>query len=558
VQGCNSSALPNAGPSGTARASDRFAHALTALFAIAILGLLTGLVLSRRGNLAWDDADYLRRGLSNARFAEAAGPLLAFPRAVDRLLMEQPKPPWYVAWIELGVHSLGRRNVDLLILFSTVVPYALLMTAVALIGRRLRGPWGGFLSLVCLVASPLSLAFGGKVMVETFLALWILLVYSLTAIYLTDPSRKTAVALGAAVALALLTKLTTVLFLPGPLIYAIVRMTRSRVSRPIVFKPLALCIVACLAVAGPWYFKNAGPAVKFAFFSSKYNELATGRDRVPTARRAAEMARDLAGWPLTVIIIVSGLSAAVSGRRNQPPIEDGSDRQALLRNCFTRMAWPGAGIAAAALLYPAYFDTRFLLPIWPVLAVAIGSSVSLLASRLPAIPKMALGLGFAGSLLIACSAVAREPLFATYWETTGLIDDLVERYGVSNLVNVGNCAAWNVCKTGLMNELRESPGNCFVLHDLTRAAEARAQNLLKQADAVVVLGRSDLSETMMQVAPGLNRGYGPIVENLEKNPAFRRVPLPATSGLPELLVFVRQAQIEQAREMSKSERRRRR
>jgi Dolichyl-phosphate-mannose-protein mannosyltransferase len=528
------------------------------LLAIAVLGLLAGLVLSRKGNLAWDDADYLRRGLSNARFAESAGPLLALHRAIDRLLMEQPKPPWFVAWIELGVHAIGRRNIDLLILFATVVPYALLMTAVTAFGRWLRGPWGGFLSLLCLAASPLSLAFGGKVMVETFLALWVLLVYGLAALYLTAPSRKIAAALGFAVALALLTKLTTVLFLPGPLIYGFAHITRSGVSRAIVFKRLTLCALVCLAVAGPWYWKNVRPAVKFAFFSSKYNEVATGRERISTVRRAAEIARDLAGWPLIGTIATGTLAVALLRRKHQPEITEASDRQTLAQSCFARMAWLGAGIAAAVLLYPAYFDTRFLLPIWPVLAVAIGSSVHLFAFRLPAIPKSVLALGFAGSLVVACLAVAREPLFTTYWETTGFIDDLVKRYGVSNLMNLGNCAAWNVCKTGLMNELRQEPGSCFVLHDLTRAPEERATHLLKQADAVVVLGRSDLSDAVMHVAPGLNRGYGGVLETLERDPDFRHVPLSASDGLPELLVFVRQARIEQSREMSKSETRRRR
>ena len=65
VQGCKSPALPSASSPAAGRASDRFANALTGLLGIAILGLLTGLVLDRKGNLAWDDADYLRRGLSN-------------------------------------------------------------------------------------------------------------------------------------------------------------------------------------------------------------------------------------------------------------------------------------------------------------------------------------------------------------------------------------------------------------------------------------------------------------------------------------------------------------
>ena len=51
-------------------------------------------------------------------------------------------------------------------------------------------------------------------MVETSLALWVLFIYGLTALYLLLRSRKSAAALGLAVGLALLTKLTIVLFFP--------------------------------------------------------------------------------------------------------------------------------------------------------------------------------------------------------------------------------------------------------------------------------------------------------------------------------------------------------
>ena len=38
---------------------------------------------------------------------------------------------------------------------------------------------------------------------------------------------------------------------------------------------------------------------------------------------------------------------------------------------------------------------------------------------------------------------------------------------MASLANVGNIADWNVCKTGLINELRDNPNDCFVLHDLS-------------------------------------------------------------------------------------------
>jgi hypothetical protein len=190
--------------------------------------------------------------------------------------------------------------------------------------------------------------------------------------------------------------------------------------------------------------------------------------------------------------------------------------------------------------------------------VAIGTAVSLQFATLRAIPRLLIGVGFLASLAFAAAAVAREPLFPTYWKTTGLIDDLVKRFGVSNVLNVGNCAGWNVCKTGLMNELRDEPGNCFVLHDLTKVEGARAQYLLNHADAVMVLGRSGLSDAVMEVAPGLNRGYHGLVKILKSDPNYSAVAMPATDGLPELSVYVRRARLEQAREMSKFETERRR
>ncbi len=522
-----------------------------------MLGLLVGLVLLRRGNLAWDDADYLRRGLANARLALEAGPLGALPQTIRGLLLEQPKPPWLVAWIEFSAHLTGRKNIDLLILFSSVVPYAFLMTAVIYFGRRLHGPWGGLVALFCLAASPLSLAFGGKVMVETSLALWVLCIYGLTAFYLAIPNRAKAVALGLAVGLALLSKLTIVLFLPGPMLYAGAAVVRSGGDRVLFLKRLMLSVAVCMAVAGPWYLKNASSAVNFAIFSAKYNELATGVLRTPLSQRAAEMANNLAGWPLIVTLAACAVATVLfraAGSRH----DDAGGDQATAAVAFRRMAALGAGIAAAILLYPTYFDTRFLLPIWPVVAVAISSWLCVQVTRIPFVSRSILGLGLAVSVACAGATAAGGSAFPTYWKTTALIDDLVIRYGVRTLVNVGNCPGWNVCKTGLMNELREDPESCFVLHDLTRASGPRADRLLNRADAVVVLGRSDLSDAALQISPGLNRGYLALLERLNDDSSFSRVTMPATDGLPELLVYLRPSRIAQNREKLKSDTRRRR
>ncbi len=73
---------------GALQANTRsFATILTwALLALS-LAFLTSLVLLRHGNLAWDDADYLRRGLADARQATAG------TRLSDRTAVARPIDP---------------------------------------------------------------------------------------------------------------------------------------------------------------------------------------------------------------------------------------------------------------------------------------------------------------------------------------------------------------------------------------------------------------------------------------------------------------------------------
>jgi 4-amino-4-deoxy-L-arabinose transferase-like glycosyltransferase len=523
------------------------------LIALLVLGFLAGLVLIRRANIAWDDADYLRRGLANARQAGLSGSLWVLPRAVGLLHLEQPKPPWLVGWIELGALVLGSRHLDLLILHSTIVPYGILLFAVITIGRSLGGLAAGLLALVCLVSSPSSLTFGGKVMVETYLSLWLLCTFALASLLIVRPSRTCGIALGLVIGLALLTKLTVALFLPIPMLYWLASALRRRSERRALLRPLLWCGLICIAVAGPWYARNAVSAVKFAIFSSRYNELAEGRsDRVPAARRMAMMAGDLPGWPMTVTVTAAALAGLLAGSKGSGSYSGADSLRAAARLHFTRMAWLGAGTGAVVLLGPSYFDSRFLLPIWPALAVDLGTRLTSTLTRLDCAPRFLVGFGLAASVLAAPVVVAREPFNPTFWSTTRLIDDLVSRYGIANLVNVGNCASWNVCKTGLMNELRATPGDCFVLHDLTKLGTDRAQKLLSRADAVVVLERPDVVESLMQYRPGMNRGYGAMVEQLNVDPRFTPVALAAVGALPQLRVYVRTARLEAIGESLKS------
>jgi hypothetical protein len=396
--------------------------------------------------------------------------------------------------------------------------------------------------------------FGGKVMVETFLSLWLLSIYALASALLERPNRAVGAALGLVAGLALLTKLTIALFLPSALVYVLLSASRRGSNRRSFVRTLAWAGVICLAVAGPWYARNAGSALRFAIFSSRYNELALGRsDRVDAARRLALMVGDLPGWPLTITAAAAAMAGLAVGARGRDvgcallPNETCSEAH----RDFSRMAWLGAGTGAAILLVPSYFDPRFLLPVWPSVAIDLGTRLGVLLTRSGSIHRLALGLGLGASVLTAPLVLTAEPSYRTYWKTAGLIDDLVERYGISQLVNVGNCASWNVCKTGLVNELRQDPGSCFVLHDMTRLSADSVRQRLNRAEAVVVLGRTELDEVVLQQSPGFNCGYDTVIHSLNEDARFSLVTLPAKTGLPELSVFVRREKLKPVEGISK-------
>ena len=110
------------------------------------------------------------------------------------------------------------------------------------------------------------------------------------------------------------------------------------------------------------------------------------------------------------------------------------------------MVWLGFASTALILLYPTYFDTRFLLPIWPALAVDLGHRLSDMLAHFRVLPRIMLGGGLATGVVAACRAVIHAPTISTYWNTAALIDDLVLRYQVSNIGNVGNCTGGTSAK----------------------------------------------------------------------------------------------------------------
>ena len=491
---------------------------------LAVIALaMSVLVMKREGNLAWDDADYLRRGLRIANRAADAGPT----RVIGDILHESPKPPMLVAWIAASTTLVGRTSISALIVAGSVLPYVLLLLAVALIARYHFGWQASIAAVLATLASPLSLSFGAKVMVETFLALGILLTLHFGVLILVRPSFRRGFALGAAIGMAMMTKLTVALLLPGPaIVFGILVLVRRRTTSVVSCSCLSAIVLGLFLIAGPWYARNGRIAVEFARFSSRYNIEAEGRsDQARIAERLAAIGSQVIGWPNLAVLVV--VAAAGLARRKLP-------------GDFAMLAMASMGVGTIGLLIPTYFDPRFVAPAWPVMAVAM--SGGLVAIGRGRSKWIGLCLGF--SLLAIGSAwsaveLVNEPGTKTYWAGRELIDELVARYGVRSIGNVGDTGDWNVCKTGLMNELRPHPEDCFVLHDLSRLDSKSLTNRLERLDALVVLSDSETLQDLSKFAPGLNQARSSIRQAIASSGRFRRIETEKIASLPPMSVYVR-------------------
>jgi 4-amino-4-deoxy-L-arabinose transferase-like glycosyltransferase len=528
---------------------DRLARGLTwALVLVSVVGLGM-LVIARRGNLGWDDADYLRRGLSDARLTAFAGGPWVLPHALDRLLRERPKPPLLVGWIELGALLLGRSHIDALILHGSVVPFLFVLIATAAGARHFHGDRAGLFGALFVLASPLALSFGGRVMVETFLSLWILLSLFLASLFLTRPTRKVGVALGLATGLALLTKLTAVILLAGALVPFCVRTVRRDADRPARWRALIWACLACCIITAPWYMKNISSAVQFASFSASYNLVAEGRTHItPVADRLALILAQIPGWPLAAVLGVAGCFTSRGWRRiheNRLEGQSGTDAEPF-HYCVMTLA--SVFMATTVLMFPPYFDTRFLLPLWPALVVVLSGGAARAFAGAARKPRLAMGAGLIAACLISAVGLVRSHVTATSWDAAALIDELVSRHSISTLANLGNTESWNVCKTGLINELRKTPGDCFVLHDLSAETIEGLRKRLPRFDALVVLDKSAIPADFLTAAPVLNRAYTQISDQILTGAGMVRASGLPLDGLPLMTVYLRSRNDDRAAE----------
>jgi 4-amino-4-deoxy-L-arabinose transferase-like glycosyltransferase len=523
------------------RTANLAAYAVAGALGVTVVVMLASIVVARSGNLSWDDASYLAQGINAHRQSRVDRGNTRMLRQLWNAYNTAPKPPFLAIWTSLGTLVVGPKDAVMLALWSSISLYALLYVATFLIARALAGSMGGCLAVVALAASPLSLIFGAKVMVETALSLWILLDLAVAAWFLERPSARRGLVLGTALALTFLTKLTFILFLTFPTTYFAIEYARHRPVNRSMVAVFAAIVMPVIMLAWPWYVQHGLAAFEFARYSAQFDEVTFGKKLDgPRLARASQIVRDIVGYPLAAAVVITlPWKALRTGWRGRRPRS--------VTNDFVRMTLLGIANGALLLLPPSYFETRFFLPIWPCAAVCLGLVFRQFVSDPPRVKKLApicglLTLGLVGSVAtlfrldfpISRSSDERWNILVDHstdstWNLAGTLERLIAQHGVKRIGNIGNCSYWNSAKLNLIDILHSSPLHCYVWRDLSALDADELARGAEQCDILLVLDHEAIPPALEEIAPKLNASYSSLAAYLVQSP-FRLLERVTTNG----------------------------
>jgi hypothetical protein len=317
--------------------------------------------------------------------------------------------------------------------------------------------------------------------------------------------------------LALLTKLSIPLLLLGACVYSLYAYLRRHPINATLARWIACVLLPIVVLDGPWYLKNWKHAVAHASRGPRFN-LITGGTTIPRVQRVIGLAESIVGWPLLLALIVVGLWAYLRPRES-PAMPEGPGSEFVPEGTgreFIKVTVSGCIVGAILVLLPDYFETRFLFPVWPALAIVIAAVLHEFSARgrpwRRTVPPLVLALALGSSLSTECRAHGS----VTYWQLEGVIQRLMRDHGVKSLALLGNTGDWNFFKLRLINDLRcarenppEHPSK-IEISDLGMLSADDVVRTLDHAEAFVMLDRRFITDEVIQSQPLVNRGYSSI------------------------------------------------
>lgn len=465
---------------------------------IAIAGIAAATcAVSREGNLGYDDSQYVRNGIKIAHAAvESRSPLRAFATGV---LEASSKPPLYAAWIAVGATFLPPLPDVSLLVWSTGPLFVATMMVVYAVARRIQGARAGVIALLAYGGSACAMSLACQLWVETMLSLFVLVsLYGLTALSL-QPRWWSAVVVGVASGLGMLTKLSCAAFLAAPAIAVVAVLFRRKPLLQAVAITCACC--GCLLlIAGPWYMRNWHAAIAYAKWCADFPRMLRYEGVLTPWFRTKSFCGELLG-----LGPMAALGMVFFGCKTVKFSQDiAANRFAML---FLLAFLPAAVLGFSG----SFYESRYLMPVVPAFAVVVGMFVD---SRVGPhalgvagwAPWLFLVAGVTGSVFV----VTNERISHTDWKMIDVLDAVdVGRSPVECGV-IGGSYAWNMQKLELFDILGDEPRCRFTDFSTTAFLGKNWIDRLKACDLLIVVEEFDLH--VQRLAPGLNDAVPQAIE----------------------------------------------
>jgi 4-amino-4-deoxy-L-arabinose transferase-like glycosyltransferase len=499
----------------------RFWLGVATCFALALA--IAAYASMRGGQIDYDGAVYLERGLYHAEQVAAKGDLYAL-RLPWSLRFESPKPPLYHGLLAAAALVVGRERVETVLFLGAFLPALALLLGVYALARRgaLRSP---LLAVVILVAMPVVLRVGSRLLAETTLAACVAVCacFALNAMR-AGGKAEDAAGLGASAGLAALAKLTGIVFGGVVLLVAAATVWR-RAGAVRSARCASIAVAVALVVAGPWYLRNGDAALEFGRVSA---DSWAHADPGSPWTRPGRLVLESIGAPLASIACAFVVLAWRTRRTRDASRLD-----------LARLAATVAGISAAMVLTPRNFDPRFWAPALGLVAVWMAGELSDWAST--ATRKRAVGIALAVSIGFAVASAANDRASSTSWRLGTLVDLRADQLaGGARLCNLGESYSWNRFQMRLMTQvatLRPRPEVFDLLHDGSLDLERE----LARCELLFLLDPAEISgeRTQIRENDGLMRLRPQVVELAERRMARDRDAEAVLGSSPRVRVWRR-------------------
>ncbi len=477
---------------------------------------MTWLIVVCRCNWAWDDANYLYHGIYHANQVSEQGNFY-WLRLPYSLLFESTKPPLLTGLTAAVLLVFDKAENLAAVALVIGAAFLALTGAVWIISSVLFGRRAAAFAVLILLASPMTLWLGSDLMVETLLSLWILLTLYMGAGMLEQPTYLKSAALGLVVGLGMLSKLTFAGFVGFPALWLLVLYIRRFGAGWHSFARLGVLLATAALVALPWYLRNWESALHHVHSASTFYEF-IGQEPLSTLERISRVSLDLAGIPLLVFFAVLIL---IPGSVQLKLLLSRGQRSTVFLQCTFASILPILGM----MLMSPYFNSRFMQPAWPLLAVAAGCYSALVWTRMATVIRYCIigllvtAIGYSLMTLVT----QREEQIP--WSLAAALDQISESGAEGIICNVGSTAQWNIYKLRAINETREGRRD-ITLRDLEPGMS------VEECDGVIIgtdyadsigRSRSDL-EQFTGLAQELSRNTAGIWDQPERQGTGTRIP----------------------------------